>query len=147
MSSDTAKQNFGNHGRWYALYHFVASPIGWLYALWAIFTAIRVPGMTEIIHAVWAVGVAVGIRTARVMAITVQNRVIRLEMRLRLREVLSAPLAARIGELTTRQLIALRFAGDAELPALVERTLRGEFAKQREIKRAITDWQPDYLRA
>jgi hypothetical protein len=76
----------------------------------------------------------------------VQNRLIRLEMRLRLREVLPAPLAARIPELTVRQLIALRFAGDAELPALVERTLKGDFAKPRDIKRAVTDWQADYLR-
>ena len=140
-------QNFGNHSRWYPLYHFFASPVSWLYALWAVFTAFRVPGMTEIIHAVWAVAVATGILTARVMAVTVQNRVIRLEMRLRLREVLPAPLAARIRELTTRQLIALRFASDAELPSLVERTLNGEFDRPRNIKRAVTDWQSDYLRA
>jgi hypothetical protein len=44
-------------------------------------------------------------------------------------------------------LIALRFAGDAELPSLVERTLQGEFARPRDIKRAVTDWQSDYLRA
>ena len=103
--------------------------------------------MTEIIHAIWAVGIGGGLLLARVMAVTVQNRLIRLEMRLRLREVLPAPLAARIKELTVRQLIALRFAGDAELAALVERTLKGEFARPRDIKRAITDWQPDYLRA
>ncbi len=140
-------QNFANHARWFPLYHFVASPIAGLYALWAIWTAIRVPGMSEIIHAVWAVGIAAGIVSARVMAVTVQNRLIRLEMRLRLREVLPAPLAARIPELTTRQLIGLRFASDAELPSLVERTLKGEFARTRDIKRAVTDWQGDYLRA
>jgi hypothetical protein len=53
---------------------------------------------------------------------------------------------ARIGELHVRQLVALRFAGDAELPALVERTLAGEFQKPKEIKAAIRDWQPDFLR-
>jgi hypothetical protein len=53
----------------------------------------------------------------------------------------------RIRELTVRQLVALRFAGDAELPSLVERTLKGEFESAKAIKQAITDWQPDYLRA
>ena len=141
------KQVYRNHTRWSPLYHFVASPITGLYALWAIWTAIRVPGMTEIVHAIWAVGIAVGLLTARFMAVTVQNRVIRLEMRLRLREVLPAPLASRINELTVRQLIGLRFAGDAELPSLVERTLKGELADQKQIKQAVTDWQSDYLRA
>ena len=143
----TKTQNYDNHTRWSPLYHFVVSPFLSLYALWAIWLAIRVPGTTEIVHAVWALMVALGLLLARVMAVTVQNRLIRLEMRLRLREVLSAPLAARINELTVRQLIALRFAGDAELPGLVERTLRGEFPRGRDIKRAITDWQGDYLRA
>jgi hypothetical protein len=140
-------QNYSNHGRWYPLYHFFVSPLSWLYALWAVWIAIRVPGATEIIHAGWAIVIATGMLTARVMAVTVQNRVIRFEMRQRLREVLPAPLVARIRELTTRQLIALRFAGDAELPSLVERTLQGEFARPRDIKRAVTDWQSDYLRA
>ena len=80
------------------------------------------------------------------MAIRVQNRVIRLEMRLRLREILPAALHPRIAELTTRHLVGLRFAGDAELPALVTRTLNGEFPTSTAIKRAITDWQPDYMR-
>lgn len=140
-------QNYANHYRWNPLYHFVVTPFLYLYALWAIWIAIRVPGMTEIIHALWALMVAGGVLTARVMVLTVQNRLIRLEMRLRLREVLPAPLATRIEELTVRQLIALRFAGDAELPGLVERTLRGEYPRGRDIKRAITDWQGDYLRA
>jgi hypothetical protein len=76
----------------------------------------------------------------------VQNREIRLEMRLRLREVLPTALAPRIRELSVKQLIALRFASDAELPALVERVLGGEFAKPKEIKAAVKDWQPDHLR-
>ena len=141
------KQVYRNHTRWFPLYHFVASPITGLYALWAIWTAIRVPGITEIVHAIWAVGIAVCLLTARFMAVTVQNRVIRLEMRLRLREVLPAPLASRINELTVRQLIGLRFAGNAELPSLVARTLKGELADQKQIKQAVTDWQGDHLRA
>lgn len=141
------QQSFANHARWLAPYHFFASPITALYALHAIGYAVYAPSWGHAVHALWATAISAGVVSARIMALSVQNRVIRLEMRLRLREVLPAPLAARIPELTTRQLIGLRFAGDAELPGLVERTLKGEFASTKEIKRAVTDWQPDYLRA
>ncbi len=141
------KQVYTNHTSWFPVWHFVAFPITWVYAFWAIWLAIRVPGLTEIVHAVWALAVALAVYASRAMVLVVQNRVIRLEMRLRLREVLPAPLAARIRELTVRQLIGLRFASDAELPSLVERVLKGELAGQKQIKQAITDWQGDHLRA
>jgi len=145
MSSRT--QSFANHARWLPIYHFLASPVTALYAIYAINLALREPSKTTIIHAIWAAAISAGIVSARVMAITVQNRVIRLEMRLRLKELLSGDLLERSRKLTVRQLIALRFASDAELPTLVERTLTGEFAKPKDIKAAIKDWQPDWLRA
>lgn len=140
-------QSFASHARWLPIYHFLASPVTALYALYAINLAIREPSKATIIHAVWATAISAGVVSARIMAITVQNRVIRLEMRLRLKELLGGDLLARSRALTVRQLIALRFASDAELPALVERTLNGEFTKPKEIKAAIKDWQPDWLRA
>jgi len=81
------------------------------------------------------------------MALKVQDRVIRLEMRLRLSEVLPADLKGRIPELTTRQLVGLRFASDAELPDLVRRVLAGSLANPTDIKKAVAHWQGDYLRA
>jgi hypothetical protein len=84
---------------------------------------------------------------ARTMALTVQDRVIRLEMRLRLREVLPADLKPRIHELTKRQLVALRFACDAELPDLVREVLDGRLKTSKEIKLRVKDWQADWLRA
>lgn len=140
-------QTYANHARWFPLYHFIASPITLLYALHTIWHLIRNPSTVHLMESLYAVAIACAVLSSRVMALTVQNRVIRLEMRLRLREILPAALHPRIRELGTKQLIALRFAGDAELPGLVERTLRGEFAKPRDIKRAVTDWQPDFLRA
>ena len=78
-------------------------------------------------------------RSAQIM----QDRIIRLEMQVRLARLLpNRDLAA----LTLPRLVALRFASDRELPSLVERTLKGEFKKPDEIKRAITDWQADWLR-
>lgn len=141
------KQSFQSHARWFPIYHYFASPVTAIYAVYAITHAVREPSKATLIHAVWAAAISAGVVAARVMAITVQNRLIRLEMRLRMKEVLPAELAARAKALTVRQLIALRFAGDAELPALVERTLKGEFATGKDIKAAITDWQQDFLRA
>lgn len=139
-------QSFEKHAAWQPMFHFIASPITMLAALYLTWVAITNPTNRHIGDAIYAIAIAAGIFASRVMALTVQNRVIRLEMRLRLKEILPPALAARIKELTVRQLIALRFAGDAEMPALVERTLKGEFAKPRDIKAAITDWQPDFLR-
>ena len=67
-------------------------------------------------------------------------------MRLRLREILPADLQGRINDLTRQQLVALRFAGDAEMPALVRDVLAGSLTSQRAIKEKVKDWQADYLR-
>ena len=76
----------------------------------------------------------------------VQDRVIRLEMRLRLERVLGPARRADIERLRLKQIIALRFASDAELPALVDETLAGTVKTPDEIKRRIRDWQADWLR-
>jgi hypothetical protein len=140
-------QTYKNHARFFPLFHFFASPITMLYALHMIWHAIRNPSLVHAGEALLALALAAAVFASRIMALTVQNRVIRLEMRLRLKDVLPAAMHPRIRELTVRQLVALRFAGDAELPSLVERTLKGEFESAKAIKQAITDWQPDYLRA
>ena len=77
----------------------------------------------------------------------VQDRVIRLEMQLRLERLLSAEMRARIPEFTIGQLVSLRFASDAELPALARKVLDEKLEKRAEIKKLVTDWQADNLRA
>ena len=79
--------------------------------------------------------------------LTVQDRVIRLEMRLRLRQILPPELQPRIHDLTHRQLVALRFASDAELPELVREVLDGKLTTGKEIKLRVKNWQADWLRA
>ena len=83
---------------------------------------------------------------ARVMAVTVQDRVIRLEMRHRLKDTLPVDLHGRINDLTPRQLVALRFASDDEMPALVREVLAGNLTTQKAIKQRVKNWQGDYLR-
>jgi hypothetical protein len=79
--------------------------------------------------------------------VTVQDRVIRLEMRLRLQRILPPELQTRIQDLTHRQLVALRFASDAELPVLVREILDGKLTTGKEIKLRVKNWQGDWLRA
>jgi hypothetical protein len=129
------------------MFHFFAFPvlaINMLIALWGV---VRAPSLA----AVWAFVVAAALAAlalaSRVMAVSVQDRVIRLEMRLRLREVLPPDLRARIMELTRQQLICLRFASDAELPDLVRQVLSGSLKTSAEIKKAVKQWQGDFLRA
>ena len=69
------------------------------------------------------------------------------ERRRRLRELLAPELAARVPEIKTRQLIALRFASDAELPDLVREVLSGSLREPADIKRRVRSWQADHLRA
>ena len=94
-----------------------------------------------------ALAFVVGALCARIFALTVQDRVIRLEMRLRLQQVLPAELRGRIPEFTVSQLVALRFAGDAELPGLARKVLDEKLTDRKAIKKMIQKWEPDYLRA
>lgn len=145
MSKPT--QSFENHAMYQPSWHYVALPASFIYLVWTVNLLVRDVSTDALLDCILAIGVLASTWAARTMSLAVQNRIIRLEMRIRLREVLPAPLAAQIPELTLRQLIALRFASDAELPALVERVLRGEFLTVKAIKQAITDWQADHHRA
>ena len=118
-------QNYANHARFYPPFHYFVAPVLILNLLYTIWRSIQRPTLDT----VWAVVLAAGLvgtaTVARLMALTVQDRVIRLEMRIRLNEVLPSDLHSRIGELTPAQLIGLRFASDAELPELVRQVLVG----------------------
>ena len=139
-------QTFANHTRLDPLYHFFALPVFAVSAIAAIVHFLRHPGL----HSGWLfvvlVAACVLVLKLRSYPLRVQDRVIRLEERLRLTSLLPEPLRSRIPELTEHQLIGLRFASDAELPALVERTV-SEKLSQADIKKSIKNWRPDYWRA
>ena len=140
-------QNLSNHRQLVPLYHFV---LGMLVAV-NLFHAVMVlwRGVTPdaIYGVVSATALLLTAWYARAFALSVQDRVIRLEMQLRLQRLLSPAVMARCAGLTPSQLVALRFAGDAELPGLVEKALAGELASAADIKRSIRDWQADWMRA
>lgn len=139
-------QTYANHTRWSKPYHFFVAPVLLGYAVYMTWVAIQAPSLDTALDALVALALSVGVGMGRVFALTVQNRLIRLEERLRLERLLPADELAASARLTTRQLIALRFASDAELPDLVRRTLAGEFADGRAIKQAVREWRADYLR-
>ena len=140
-------QNFENHARFYPLFHYFVAPVLLFNVVWSIVRVIRHVSFATagaLLVALALFGLAF---TARIMALTVQNRVVRLEMRLRMRELLPPELRARIPEFTVDQLIALRFASDAELPGLAQKVLDEKLTDQKAIKKLIRDWQPDLIRA
>ena len=141
-------QSFENHTRYFPLFHFIASPLLAIYLLYTLYVVVRFPSLAALASVVLAAGVNAALFAARTMVLVVQNRVIRLEMRLRLERVLGAAAAAdALATLAPARLIALRFASDAELPALIARVRSNELATNRAVKQAIREWQPDYLRA
>lgn len=143
--SEKRPQTYANHVKWVPLFHYVALPllgINLVLALVGLLDGITVATLNR-------VGVAVGLMLAlffaRVNALTAQDRVIRLEERMRMQRLLPDDLQPRIDEVSTAQCVALRFASDDELPALVRRAL-DEKADQKTIKQAIENWRPDYQR-
>ena len=140
-------QSYKNHAKIIPIYHYFALPVAAANAVTLLYRAIVLPSWDTIIAGLMGVALAIMFLLARVFALTVQDRVIRLEMRLRLRELLPPDLQPRVGEFTRDQLVALRFAGDAELPALARRVLDERLQTRKAIKELITNWQPDHLRA
>jgi hypothetical protein len=138
-------QNFQNHARLDPLYHFFLSPVAALMVIGSIYEVVRNPGWVSGAHVLAAVWAYIALFKLRVYPLKVQDRVIRLEERLRMEKLLPEPWKSRIPELSEAQLIALRFASDAELPELVEKTLGGNL-DPKTIKQSIRNWRPDYFR-
>ena len=140
-------QSLRNHARFVPLYHGFAFPVSALNAVWQLIRLVRFPSWDTAIAALLGLAIVVVFFQARIFALTVQDRVIRLEMRLRLRDVLPPDLHPGIAQLTHGQLVALRFASDRELPALVRRVLDERLTDKRAIKALVQEWQADHLRA
>jgi len=139
-------QTYKNHVRFLPAFHFFVIPILLLNALNAARHLLATPHRSTVLEFLVATALLTLGFLSRTMALTVQDRVIRLEMRLRLQECLPPDLRSKINDLTAGQLIALRFAADAELPELVREIAAGKLNTPKEIKTRVRDWQGDFLR-
>jgi hypothetical protein len=140
-------QTYKNHTRLLPAFHFFVLPV----LLLNLLNNIRHLWLDPSAHTAFTTVVGAALFTlgflSRTQALAVQDRVIRLEMRLRLRQVLPPELQARIPDLRPRQLVALRFASDSELAELVREVLDGKLSTGKEIKQRVKNWQSDWLRA
>jgi hypothetical protein len=138
-------QSYASHRRYVPLFHFVAlsllmiNLVYWVYALVRYRTGLQIDGILV------AIALILVAFFARTFALGVQDRVIHLEERLRLAR-LCPDLGPRLDDFSTAQLIALRFAGDAELPALAHRVLDEKIDDREAIKKQVQSWRADDLR-
>ena len=148
------QQNFANHGKLVPAFHFFVIPVLLLNLVSAIvllYAAARHEwGAFPLFHAIFNLILAVALIVlaflARLFALGVQDRVIRLEERLRMQQLLPEGLRPRINEFTINQLVALRFASDAELPELAGKVLRDNLNSRKAIKQMIRNWRADHQR-
>ena len=142
---DNKPQSFDNHATFDPPYFFFVLPVLAINVLVVGYLLFQHPGIGGTWLLLLSMAFLVHLGRTRAYATKLQDRIIRLEERLRLAAVLPEPLRSRINELTTSQLVGLRFASDAELPALVQRALDEKLSRS-DIKKAVTDWRPDYSR-
>jgi Family of unknown function (DUF6526) len=143
-----SEQSFKNHGRFVPLFHFFVLPVlvinfGVQLYWWIKFGFVPL----RVFPVLVAAALFFGVLYARLFALAVQDRVIRLEERLRYERVLPEELCWRADELTVDQFVSLRFASDEELPQLMQKVLDEKLTERKAIKQLIKTWRPDYQRA
>jgi hypothetical protein len=144
------EQNFANHRKFVPGYHYVVFGILTVNLVWSLFRLFRglpgVPVFDRLLAVALAAAFLLIALYARTFPLRVQDRVIRLEEALRMSKLLPPDLLARIDELQPGQLVALRFASDAELPELTRAVLDEKIVKRDDIKKRIRSWRADHLR-
>jgi hypothetical protein len=140
-------QTFENHARVLPAYHYVAFPLFAINFFFTLYQAVTAFSWGNLAALSLAVALILLFVVARVMALTVQDRVIRIEEQLRMRTLLPADLQPRISDFTVKQFVALRFASDEELPGLARKVLDEKIQDQKAIKKMVRNWRADYQRA
>jgi hypothetical protein len=143
-----AEQSFKNHTRWVPPFHFFVLPVLLINVGFSIYWSVKAGFTVNSVLSVFvAVAIFIGFVMVRLMAMAVQDRVIRIEERLRFEQLLPADLQSRVGEFTITQCVALRFASNPELPDLARKVLDEKLNNRKAIKRLIKNWRPDLDRA
>jgi uncharacterized protein DUF6526 len=141
-------QNFANHTKFVPAFHFFVLPVLILNFGWSIYRWAHLGYSVD--GGIWilvSLALLVGFLTTRASTLAVQDRVIRLEERLRFERLLPQDLLPRAAEFTIAQLVALRFASDAEVAALAQKVLDEKLTNRKAIKQLVKDWRADHLRA
>jgi hypothetical protein len=142
----SATQSYASHTRWHPLFHFFLVPIMVINFIWSLVLCYQQRGWTQCWWVVVSLGLIVMLLLVRTNSLKVQDRLIRLEEQLRCQRLLPADLAQRSSGMRVGQYVALRFAPDEELEALVTEVVDGRLTTPAEIKRAIKNWRGDYFR-
>lgn len=140
--AEKSSQNLANHTRLDPFFHFFLLPALVALLIHSVVPLIRHPAWEQVWTVLLVTALAVTAVKTRTYALKVQDRIIRLEERLRLTALLPESLRPQVAKLSESQLVALRFASDAEVSALVQRTL-SENLSRADIKKSIKSWQPD----
>jgi len=140
-----AVQNFSNHTKWDPIFHFFLAPVLVGTLIFSIKHAFAYPNGMTLWLVLLMVALCVWLVRTRTYALRVQDRLIRLEERLRMEKILPDEVMARFDELTPQQVVGLRFASSGELAELTRRAL-DEKLTAKQIKAAIKEWRPDHAR-
>jgi hypothetical protein len=142
------EQNFANHVKWVPPFHFFVMPVLLLNFGWSIYRLVHLWfSWDALIQLLTAAALVVLMFSARLFALCVQDRVIRIEERQRMGRLLPEDLKPRIEEFSREQLVALRFASDGELPGLARKVLNERLTDRTAIKKLVQHWRADHLRA
>ena len=143
-----SEQNFSNHTRFVMPFHFFVLPVFVANLIWSILRLFRTElSFGGVMYFLIAAALVVMALYARLFALSVQDRVIRLEERLRYERLLPGELKGRIDEFSVDQMVALRFASDGEVADLARRVLEGQLKSRKAIKQQVRNWKADHLRA
>jgi Family of unknown function (DUF6526) len=145
--SEPAAQSHVSHARYVPAYHFVAAGLLFINLLWAGYRLVVERSLDRLVGFLTAIALGLVFYYAREFALRVQDRVIRLEERLRLKALCPPAQHPSIDNLSPNQLIGLRFASDAEIPALASRVMAENIRDKGQIKSMIREWRSDHMRA
>jgi hypothetical protein len=139
-------QSYANHTRWHPLFHFFVLPVMGINFFWAVVTFVKAPDTNSGWWIMVSTALALLTFYVRTYSLRVQDRIIRLEERLRFQQILPAELCQQTAGIRTGQIIALRFAPDNELEELVREVISGRLNKPADIKQAVKNWRGDTFR-
>ena len=139
-------QTFAKHAQVTPGYHYFVSPMGLAYLIWSIVRLVKTPNLDTTYALVGALAIFGAIAFARLSPLKAQDRIIRLEERLRLARLLPADLQSHVESIRPSQLIALRFASDGEVVDLARQVIANPTMTSKEIKAQVKNWKADYFR-